>query len=50
MVRVSLVEVSPSMLTILKLLSAAACKAFCSMGVETAASVVKKLSMVPMLG
>ena len=47
---ISFVEVSPSTLTMLKVSSTASLSAFCSMGVVIAASVVRKPSMVAMLG
>ena len=46
----SLVEVSPSTLTMLKESCTSAESAFCSMAGEIAASVVTKMSMVAMLG
>ena len=49
-VTMSLVEVSPSTLTILKVSAMSLLSAFCSRAGEMAASVVMKTSMVAMLG
>ena len=50
MMQLSLVEVSPSTLIRLKLWSPTEVRAFCSRAGEIAQSVVRKQSMVPMLG
>ncbi len=50
MLTMSLVEVSPSTLTMLKVFLMSPLRAFCSMAGEIAASVVRKTSMVAMSG